>query len=259
MSNSSLVNIKVPANSSNYSSKASRKKITNVCLHHMAGVLTAKQCGNIFAQKGRGASAHYGVGSDGKIGLYVDESCVAWHASNWAENQCSVGIEISNSSLGGNWPVGDKQLSLAIKLVADIMKRNGIKEAVKGKTLTWHSMFAKTVCPGDYLRSKMDYICKEVNKILKPSPKPKDDFLPSKGWWGRYDKDQRVGALANFMLKMFPSYTPKAAKGPVYGDNLWKSIKQFQKNTKLEADGNCGPLTYNKLKTYGFTDWRKWK
>ena len=142
----------------------------------MAGVLTAKACGNIFAKKGRNGSAHYGIGSDGKIGLYVDESCVAWHASNWPENQCSVGIEVSNSALGGKWPISDQSLKLVIKLVADIMKRNGIKEAVKGKTLVWHSMYTATTCPGDYMRSKMSYICTEVNKILKATPtkKPKE-------------------------------------------------------------------------------------
>lgn len=191
MSNSSLANIRVPADKGNYSSASSRKKITNVCLHHMAGVLTAKACGNIFAKKGRKGSAHYGIGSDGKIGLYVDESCVAWHASNWPENQCSVGIEISNSALGGKWPVSDKTLKLVIKLVADIMKRNGIKEAVKGKTLVWHSMYAATTCPGDYLRSKMTYICNEVNKILKAKPdtKPKEgDKVKTTAYYDVYGK-----------------------------------------------------------------------
>lgn len=172
MSNSPLATVKVPAHSSNYSGSGYRKKINNVCLHHMAGVLTAKQCGSIFAKAGRNGSAHYGVGSDGKIGLYVDEKNVAWHAGNWPENQCSVGIEISNSSLGGKWPVSDKTLKAAIPLIADIMKRNGIKEAIKGKTLTWHSMYSSTACPGNYLRSKMTYICNEVNKILKAKPTP---------------------------------------------------------------------------------------
>lgn len=92
-----------------------------------------------------------------------------------------------------------------------------------------------------------------------PTPTPTDDFLPSKGWWGRYDKDQRVAALANFMLKVFPSYTPKAAKGPIYGDNLAKAIREFQRRCNLQQDGNTGPITYNKLKSFGFTDWRKWK
>ena len=77
-------------------------------------------------------------------------------------------------------------------------------------------------------------------------------FLPSKGYWGRYDKDERVARLASFMRNNFPAYTPKSALGPVYGDNLWKSIKKFQKRTGLYPDGCTGPITYNKLKEYGF-------
>lgn len=99
-----------------------------------------------------------------------------------------------------------------------------------------------------------------------PAPKPKkDDFLPAKGYWKSSttsrggDTAPQIGAMANFMLKTFPAYTPKAAKGTYFGPNLRKSIIRFQKNTNLQADGNVGPITYNKLKTYGFTDWKKWK
>lgn len=269
MANSPLATIIVPASQTNYSPANRRTKITNVCLHHMAGVLTAQQCGNIFARAGRNGSAHYGIGSDGQIGLYVPEECVAWHAGNWPENQCSIGIEISNSALGGDWPVGDAQLNLTISLVAEIMKRNGIRKAVKGQTLTWHRMYSATTCPGNYLLSKMDYICAEVNKILvgQPTPKPtpaKDDFLPTKGYWKSStkssggDKAPQIAAMANFMLKVFPSYTPSAAKGDYFGPNLRKAIIKFQKNTRIEADGCVGPITYGKLKEYGFRDWRKW-
>ncbi|MBQ9011126.1 MAG: peptidoglycan-binding protein [Bacilli bacterium] len=77
-------------------------------------------------------------------------------------------------------------------------------------------------------------------------------FLPAKGWWGRYDKDDRVAILARFMRLKFPAYTSAKALGPVYGDYLWKSIKEFQKRTGLAPDGNTGPITYAKLKEYGF-------
>ena len=259
MSNSSLVNIRVPADASNYSGSAYRKPITNVTLHHMAGVLTAEACGKIFARKGRGGSAHYGIGSDGLIGQYVGEENVAWHCGNWPNNQCSVGIELSNSALGGNWPVSDQTIALAIKLVADVMQRNGIKEAIVGKTLTYHSMFVATTCPGDYVRSKLDYIASEVNKILKPTPTPTPTgFLPAKGYWARYDKDERVNTLSKFMRKTFPSYTPASALGPIYGNNLWGAMKEFQRRAKAAGryndviDGNTGPKTYAALKSYGF-------
>lgn len=77
-------------------------------------------------------------------------------------------------------------------------------------------------------------------------------FLPAKGYWGRYDKDDRVAALALFMRQNFPNYTSAKALGPVYGDYLWKAIKEFQKRTGLYPDGFTGPKTYAMLKKYGF-------
>lgn len=88
-----------------------------------------------------------------------------------------------------------------------------------------------------------------VEWVKDPEP---TNFLPAKGWWGRYDVDPRVGRLASFMRSTFPAYTPKAALGNTYGDNLWKSIKEFQRRTGLQADGNTGTITYNELKKYGF-------
>lgn len=170
MSKSPLTQITVPAHSSNYT-KGRSKKISEITIHHMAGVLTAEQCGKIFQKKGRNGSSHYGIGNDGKIGNYVDESNTAWTNSNWASNCRAVTIETSNNKTGGDWTVSDKALNSLIKLVADIAKRNNIK-LIKGKTLTWHSMYAKTTCPGNYLRSKIDYIIKEANKINETSSKP---------------------------------------------------------------------------------------
>lgn len=89
-------------------------------------------------------------------------------------------------------------------------------------------------------------------KAPAPSHSPSTGFLPSKGFWGRYDRDERVNQLSIFMRNTFPSYTNKSALGPVYGDNLWKAIKEFQRRTGLEQDGNTGPITYNELKKYGF-------
>lgn len=77
-------------------------------------------------------------------------------------------------------------------------------------------------------------------------------FLPAKGYWARYDKDDRVAELADFMFKTFPKYTNKKALGPLYGDYLWKSIKEFQRRTGLYPDGCTGPRTLAKLHDYGF-------
>ena len=97
-----------------------------------------------------------------------------------------------------------------------------------------------------------------VERTPDPVPPAPTGFLPAKGYWARYDNDPRVGQLASFMRAVFPAYTPAAALGNVYGNNLWKSIAQFQRNAHADGryngaiDGNTGPLTYAALKSYGF-------
>ena len=175
MSKSSLVNVNVPAYEGNYTKGRSGRKIEAITIHHMAGRLTAEQCGKIFQQVGRYGSSHYGIGYDGRIGQYVDESDTAWTNSNWDSNCKSVTIETSDND--NSWYVNDTTLNSLIKLVADIAKRNNLGTLVPGKNLTWHSMFTSTTCPGDYLRSKMQYIADEANKINCGSSVPSSNVV----------------------------------------------------------------------------------
>ena len=164
MSNSTLVNKKI-LTSVNYSKGRDGKKIKKITIHHCAGVLTIEQIASFFKNGSREVSAHYGIGNDGRSVQCVDEKNTAWTDGNWESNCTSVTIETSNSKTGGKWPVSNKALGTLIKLVADIAYRNNLGTLVKGKNLTWHSMYASTACPGNYLRSKMGYIAKEANKI----------------------------------------------------------------------------------------------
>lgn len=181
MSNSRLISSTVKANSGNYTKgriyNNKTVKTDRIVLHHMAAVLTAKECGRLFQRKGYGASTHYGVGNDGKIALYVDEKNTAYANGDWEVNCKSVSIEISNSKTGGEWKVGSKALNSTIELVADIAIRNNLGKLVKGKNLVWHSMYFATACPGDYLRSKMDYIVKEANKLINDKSEKKPDKI----------------------------------------------------------------------------------
>ena len=51
------------------------KKIT---IHHTAGVISIENLGAWFAQTTTQASSNYGVGNDGRIGLYVEEKDRSW-------------------------------------------------------------------------------------------------------------------------------------------------------------------------------------
>ena len=173
MSNSQLVNFtKISPNSSN----PRKDKIKKITIHHMAGKLSVETCGNVFAPTSRQASANYGIGSDGRIGMYVEEKNRAWTSSSAANDNQAVTIEVANDQIGGNWHVCDKVLSKLIDLCVDICQRNGIQKLSytgdANGNLTRHNMFANTNCPGPYLQSKFPYIAAEVNKRLGASTSP---------------------------------------------------------------------------------------
>lgn len=166
MSNSKLVDLVYK--SPNYNKR--KGKISKLTIHHTAGVVSAKTLGEIFAPKSREASCNYGIGSDGKVVLIVDEANRSWCSSNAANDHVAVTIEVSNSVNDDRWLVSDKVLAKLIDLCVDICKRNGIKQlnftGDKNGNLTLHNMFANTNCPGPYLESKIPYVVKEVNKRL---------------------------------------------------------------------------------------------
>lgn len=173
MSNSKLVSYKkISPNSNN----PRNHKIDKITIHHMAGNLSVEGCGELFADPARQGSSNYGVGTDGRIALYVDEANRAWTSSNAENDHRAVTIEVANDGGAPNWHVSDKALAATIDLCVDICKRNGIKTlnftGDKNGNLTMHKYFAYTACPGPYLESKFPYIAEQVNKRLSEKAEP---------------------------------------------------------------------------------------
>lgn len=185
MSNSSLVDyVKISPNKDIMTNKVIKK----ITIHHMAGNLSVETCGNVFQKKG-GVSTNYGIGTDGRVGLYVDEKDRSFASANRDNDAQAVTMEVANDVIGGNWHVSDKALAKTIELCADICKRNGIEKLIwtgdKTGNLTVHRFFIATACPGEYLMSKMQYIADEVNKLLVP-PKVDEWKHNDKGYWYEY-------------------------------------------------------------------------
>lgn len=167
MSNSPLASYTAISPNSN----ARTQRITKITPHHMAGNLTVEQCGAVFASSARQASSNYGIGSDGRIALYVPEDRRSWASSSAWNDQRAVTIEVANSSTGGEWPVSDAAWRSLVELCADICRRNGIDRldytGDSSGSLTEHRMYASTACPGAYLHGHMDELADEVNARLK--------------------------------------------------------------------------------------------
>lgn len=202
MSNSPLVNyVRISPNSNN----PRNNKIKKITIHHMAGNLSVETCGNVFAPSGRKASSNYGIGSDGRVGMYVEEKNRSWCSSNANNDHQAITIEVAND--GGantNWHVSDKALAKLIDLCVDICKRNGIASlnytGDASGNLTRHNMFANTTCPGPYLQSKFPYIANEVNKRLNtstPEPTPENN---TNGYTGKFKIGDKVVIGGNLYI-----------------------------------------------------------
>ena len=152
-------------------------KIDTITIHHMAGNLTVERCGDVFAPTSRKASSNYGIGSDGRIGMYVEEKDRSWATANESNDHRAITIEVANDNTK-TWSISDKAYRSLVALCVDICKRNGIDELkwkgdknligkVEQQNMTVHRWFAATLCPGDYLYNLHDQIAKDVNAQLK--------------------------------------------------------------------------------------------
>lgn len=183
MSNSPLVNYtKISPNKSS----PRNHKIDTVTIHCVVGQCSVETLGNVFAPTSRQASSNYGVGVDGRIGMYVEEKDRSWCSSNAANDNRAITIEVA-SDTKEPYAVNAKAYAALIDLLVDICKRNGIKELVwstnkadrvnhkNGCNMTVHRDYANKSCPGTYLYERHAQIASEVNKRLgstniKPAP-----------------------------------------------------------------------------------------
>ena len=174
MSNSALISC---TRLSPFFSKRTHE-IDTITIHCVAGNGTADAIGRIFQQTGRNASSNYGVGTDGSIGLYVEESCRSWCSSNSANDNRAVTIEVANCGGAPDWPVSEAAWKSMIALCTDICWRNGIKRLlwkadkslvgkIEQQNMTAHRWFANKSCPGNYLYDRMGAIAAEVNRNLE--------------------------------------------------------------------------------------------
>lgn len=177
--NSSLATVKVL--SPNHSGLRNHA-IDTITIHCVVGQCTAKRIGEIFLPESRKASSNYGIGYDGKIGLYVEEKNRSWCTSSSSNDNRAITIEVA-SDTKEPYAVTDKAYAALIDLVTDICKRNNIKELkwkgdksligqVDKQNMTVHRWFANKSCPGKYLYDRHPQIAAEVNKRLAAAKQP---------------------------------------------------------------------------------------
>lgn len=151
-------------------------KIDTVTIHCTAGKSTVESLGKLFYSKDRKASSNYGIGHDGKIGLYVDEKDRSWCSSDASNDHRAITIEVSSDAVSP-YKVTDESYRALILLLVDICIRNEIQYLLWSDNkkdrinhincnMTVHRDFANKACPGEFLYSHMQDIANKVNGIL---------------------------------------------------------------------------------------------
>lgn len=143
------------------------RPVTRITPHYAAGDPTVEVLGRIFADGSREASANYGIGSDGRIGMFVEESRRSWASGDPDNDERAVTIECANQMDGS---LTDECWDSLVALCADICIRNGIRDcSYTGDTdgvLTMHRWFADTECPGPWLSEQFERLSREVNSKI---------------------------------------------------------------------------------------------
>jgi len=157
--------------------------IDRISPHCVVGQLSVESLGGIFAKSSYQASSNYGIGTDGRIALYVEEKNRSWCTSSNENDQRAVTIECASDTKTPYW-MNDKVYSSLIKLCIDICKRNGKKKLIwfndKNKSLSYkpksdemiitvHRWFANKSCPGEWLYSRLGDVANKVTSALNES------------------------------------------------------------------------------------------
>lgn len=160
--------------------------IDRITPHCVVGQCSVETLGNIFLPVSRQASSNYGIGPDGRVGMYVEEKNRSWCSSSNANDQRAVTIECASDTTEP-YAFRDVAYQTLIKLCVDICKRNGKTKLLwlgdKTKTLSYtpkpdemvltvHRWFANKSCPGNWMYARMGDLAKKVTAALGGDTKP---------------------------------------------------------------------------------------
>lgn len=165
--------------STNHSGKRTHV-VDRITPHCVVGQLKAESIGGCFTSASRRASCNYGIGTEGRICLIVDEDNRSWCTSSATNDQRAITIECASDSTEP-YKFNDAVYNRLIDLTVDILKRYNRNKLVyiADKTsalkyepkdnemlLTFHRWYANKSCPGNWFVSKAEEYVGAVNKIL---------------------------------------------------------------------------------------------
>ena len=154
--------------------------IDRITPHCVVGQLSAESICGCFTSPSRQASCNYGIGTDGRVSLCVEEKNRSWCSSSNANDQRAVTIECASDKTEP-YAMNSRVYDSLVKLCTDICRRNGKKKLLwlgdRNKTLNYapksdemvltvHRWFANKSCLGDWLYARLGDLAARVTAAL---------------------------------------------------------------------------------------------
>lgn len=200
--------------------------IDRITPHCYVGQASVESMGNWLCSTNAQASCNYGIGYDGRVGMFVEEKDRSWCSSSGANDHRAITIECASAS-AHPYAINDKVYNKLIDLMVDICKRYNKKKLLwlkdRNKTLSYepksdemiitvHRWFANKACPGDYIYERLDKIANTVTARLQGIS---DDEVTVDTVWYRVrkswsDRNSQLGAyevLENAKKNCPPGYS----------------------------------------------------
>ena len=259
--------------------------IDRITPHCVVGQCSVESLGSLFANPSRQASSNYGIGSDGRVGMYCEEKNRSWCSSSNANDQRAVTIECASDNFA---PYAFKEVvyNKLVDLCVDICQRNGKNRIIwllskddnknynpkEGEMqLTVHRYVGSqaTSCPGDWMMARMQDLADKVNARLGASssvtpstPSSSTDIKPiaiptisyEKTIWtymkGKLSNDYAVAAMLGNMY----------AESGLKSDNLENKKESVLGYTDATYTSAVDKNTYKYFDSdgagYGLIQWR---
>lgn len=137
-----------------------------------------------------GASCNYAIGSDGRIGLGVEETNRAWTTSSSRNDNEALTFEIANNGGAPDWHISDQAINAWLDMSVEICQFYGYSRvhyeakpdhviggtAVENWIASWarpgemlvtlHRWYKAKACPGNYFVHQLPWLVREMNKRL---------------------------------------------------------------------------------------------
>ena len=223
--------------------------IDRITPHCVVGQCSVETLGSIFLPTSRQASCNYGIGADGRVGMYVEEKNRSWCSSSNANDQRAVTIECASDTTAP-YAFKDVVYQKLITLCIDICKRNektkllwlGDKDktlnyspAADEMVLTVHRWFANKSCPGDWMYARMGDLASKVTAALSGTVTTQKQLYRVRKTWS--DSKSQKGAY-----KILANAKACADKNPGY--SVFDTDGNAVYTSKTDSAGVPGDTTF---------------